>query len=131
MLRYIPPGEITAEHIAALERSFAAAPAIEQPDLPATLASLLRGTYLLFGFADGLMLCTVVDRRGERRLRILAFTAKRLGHQIRLLRGDLRKLAGDWSCDVVETTCFSPRLTSAILRVGGKVESTTVILTAG
>jgi hypothetical protein len=81
---------------------------------------------VLFEFPGGSMLVEKIDNR----LHLTAFSSDAALKNAAPLLEDVKRLAADWQCDTIETTVFDPRLASVICKLGGRVESQTVILSA-
>lgn len=129
MLTYIAPEHLTAEHMELLIESQEPAPAWIRPTLAEMLHRLSIQEQMVFAFPSGLFLVSVQDGKNQRRLSIDGFVCReRYGFIVRSLVTDLRKLASDWACDKIETTCFAKPLISIITKLGGRIESVTVTL---
>lgn len=124
MFIYIPFSDVRQAHIVQLTNSLLAAPADIRPDLDDLLRAIMTGAMRLFECGDGVMLLGKSDNR----LMIYAFAAETLLGKPKTIAADLKRLAADWECDMVETLVFDPRITSVIEKVGGRVESVTMIL---
>lgn len=123
---------MSTRHMGMLEKSLEAAPAYYRLTLKAVLTQVWAGKAVLFEVPNGVILFEINESNGHRRLCILCFYTNRgrLGFSIRGLAKAFKQLAGDWSCDTIETVCWDFRLVRAIIRAGGKIESCTVVLGA-
>lgn len=123
MLTYVPFEELDYLHLEQIAKSLLVAP----PEVRAKelLPRLQRKDLACFTWPDGLMLIGKLDNR----LLIEAMSASIWGRQD--LAKDLRRLAADWECDTIQTTVFDSRLASAIVKVGGQIESYDMILPVG
>lgn len=125
MLAHIPFSEIKERHVAAMLDSVNAAPADDVIDVGFLLQEILAERMRLFEYDHG---CMVVTKRGKR-LAIVTCTARIW--RIKALAEDMKRLAADWECDIVETMVFDSRLADAIVKIGGQVESFVLTLPVG
>ena len=126
MIQHVPFEAVDQRHIVGLANSLLAAPADNRPEPEEFLRAVMLGTMRLFEWDGGMALVGVRDNR----LVLYAFSADSIFFSARRLAEDLKRLAADWECDTIETTCFDPRLTCVIKRLGGRVESMTITLAA-
>jgi hypothetical protein len=124
MLQFVPPESFAQRHLIGLARSLLAAPADTRYDVDFIIEAVTRGTMRLFDWPNGLVL---VSKRGQR-LVLEGLHATQLLKDAVPLTDDLKRLAADWQCDTIETTCFDKRLTCVIEKLGGRVESRTLTL---
>lgn len=125
MIRWVPFSLINERHLEGLARCLLIVPAEVRHDLGEVMKALKTGALRLFEFDSGVLL---VHREGDR-LVIDAMEAKIW--QRRELADVLRRLAADWLCDKVQTSCFDKRLADAIVAIGGRVESWDLTLEVG
>lgn len=124
MIRYIPFEDVTPQHLLWLAQSLISAPESQRPDAETFSRAIFLGTMRLFGWDTG---CVLVGQR-DSRLILYAFGCDKLAGIPAPLTADLKRLAADWQCDTIETTCFDPRLASVIQKLGGRVESQVLTL---
>jgi hypothetical protein len=124
MLRFVDSADFQQRHLVGLANSLLAAPADTRYDVDYIIEALTRGTMRLFDWPNGLVL---VSKRGQR-LVLEGLWATRLLKDAITLADDLKRLAADWQCDTIETTCFDKRLARVIEKLGGRVESRTLTL---
>lgn len=124
MLLYIPPDRIDIEHLGGLALSVAAGPRAATEEAGAILDRLLKGQAQAFEFDCGML----VLENHRPRLRIVAWAGYGSIFLRRELADELRTIAAEWGCDIIETTVFDRRLADAIVTIGGECESYTVIL---
>lgn len=124
MIRFVPFADLNQDHLTWIAESALAPPVESRVDASDFLRALMQGTMRLFDWDDG---CIVVGKR-EKRLVIYAFACHNLVKRLPPLLDDMRRLAADWECDAIETTCFDSRMTSAIKKIGAVTESTTIVL---
>lgn len=126
---WLDPATIEERHLEMLLTSVNQAPKYERQDVFKLLEKLHKGFASAFDFPGGLI---VVEQRlghdQSRRLCVLAFAGDAAIWRREGLAASLKKLAADWSCDMIETLCYDPRLARAIQKVGGSVESVNVVL---
>lgn len=130
MLKFVPFDEIDSTHIRAIAESMTVCPEFHRPLADDVMADLKAGRAKLFAFEDGLMILSVEQHNvsGERRLLIDAWSGDGSIFRRAEAASDLRRIAADWQCDVIETLVFDLRLASAICSIGGHVESICVTL---
>ena len=124
MIMFVPFESIEQRHIVGLVNSAFAAPADNRMDLNQILKEIKDGTMRLFDWPHGIVLVS----KNFNRLTIWALATNNLIKDGPQLTDDLKRLAAEWECDTIQTTCFDPRLTSVIQKLGGRVESTTLTL---
>lgn len=124
MLEHVPCEQITSAHLAWLAASLLSAPLDNRPTAEDLTRAIWLGTMRLFEWDGG---CVLVGQ-SQNRLVVHAFGCDKLVGIPAPLTADLKKLAADWQCDTIETTCFDTRLASVIQRLGGRVESQTLTL---
>lgn len=122
MIEYVPFEGITDAQLRGIAASILAAPEDDRPDGLFVLSQLRRGVYRLFAWDCGLFVVSKKDKR----LVIELMSASIWNRKD--LAADLKRLAADWECDIVETMVFDSRLADAIVKVGGEVEAFVVIL---
>jgi hypothetical protein len=127
MLKWVPAVYIEDRHLRMIAASLHAAPEHERMELRPLVNSLQTGTYKLFEWDDGCLIVAIVGKR----LMIHGFCCFNLVKQLPALFEAMNRLAADWQCDTIETTCFDSRLTSAMKRLGAQVVSTTLALSVG
>lgn len=126
MIRYVSFEDVNERHVVHLANSLLGAPTDQRPDTEDLLRGIQTGSMRLFDWDDGVVLVSQRDGR----LLMLSFSCAegQLFKTAEPLAADLKKLAADWQCDTIETTCFDPRLASVIEKLGGRVESLTLTL---
>lgn len=124
MIKYVDFEDLDEKHLDWIAESVLAQP----EDIRANSSDFLRAIkdekMRMFDWDDGCLLVGVTRNR----LILYAFCCHALLKQAEQLAEDLKRLAADWECDTIETTCFDTRLTSVIKKLGGRVESTTLVL---
>lgn len=85
---------------------------------------LLSGRWLPFALPDGMLAVEVV---GER-LCIRSLSVSNYIGKARWLAGVMQRLAADLHCNTIETTTFDQRMTAAMVRLGARPESCTLVL---
>lgn len=124
LLTWIPPATLTEQCLRLLARSALAAPEGAGESAQELLQRLMEGKAQAYGFPTGML----VLENHKPRLRIAAWAGDRsIWLRVPLAR-ELREIAAEWACDMIETTVFDLRLADAICRIGGKRESVTVTL---
>jgi len=113
---------------ALLEKAQEAAPAFYQQSAASLRENVKAGHTAAFWLDDGLTLLERHTANGQHRLLIVGFYAPATGFRIRHFAKELQRIAAEWLCDTIETTCYSKRLVKAITLVGGQVESIQVTL---
>lgn len=124
MITYVPFEKVTQRHLVWLANSLLAAPADNRPSAEDLSRAIFLETMRLFAWPSG---CVLVGQ-SEKRLVLHAFGCDKLAGVPGPLTADLKRLAADWQCDTIETTCFDSRLASVIQKLGGRVESQTLTL---
>ena len=124
MISYVDFGSLNGEHLRRIALSLLAAPEAVRPEAGDILRSLQSGAMQLYEFGGGIVL---LGKVGDR-LVMHGCCCDDMLKVAAALADDLKKVAADWKCDMIETTCFDPRLASAICKLGGTVESQTVVL---
>jgi len=124
MITHVPFEHLNDRHTNMLARSMHAAPAEEQPDADCFIRAVMLGTMRLFEFPGGMVLCGKRDNR----LVLYALVSEHLLADAIPLTADMKRLAADWECDTIETTIFDRRLASVIEKLGGRIESVTLVM---
>ena len=124
MITFVPFDDLTEQHLEWIVESALVPP----PEVRVEASDFLRGlwqqTMSLFAWEDG---CVIVGIR-DNRLIMFAFCCHNLIKRLPDLLTDMKRLAADWSCDAIETTCFNRTLSSAIKKVGAETESEVLVL---
>lgn len=132
MLRFVPFPEIDGVHLKMLAESLNACPEFHRPLGSDVIEDLQAGRAKMFEFDGGILVLSVEEHNltKQRRLMIDAWSGDgSIFHRVEAAN-DLRRIAADWQCDVIETLVFDLRLASAICSIGGRVESVCVTLPA-
>lgn len=126
MITWVPWAGITSKHLEWIARSMLVSPEDVRPDEEEFLMDLKLGRKQLFEWPTGMVVVAVRDKR----LVLWGFGSDpNLSMETcRLLADDLKRLAADWQCHTIETLCFDSRFTSVIRHLGGRVESTTLVM---
>lgn len=126
---YIHPSALDEKHLRLLVESINAADPHNRHNPSEMLARLHSGAACAFNVDGGLMVLEVeTGQDNSRRLVISAFAGCSLLRNRRRLVNDLRRVAAEWRCDMIQTIAWSIPLARAICKVGGMVESVTVTL---
>jgi hypothetical protein len=124
MIRHVAFEDLNEQHLSWIAESILVPP----PEMRVEAADFLRAIQQegmrLFDWEDG---CCVVGVR-DGRLVLFAFCCHNLIKRLPVLVADMQRLATEWQCHAIETTCFNRQLTSAIQKLGASVESTTLVL---
>lgn len=125
MIRHVPFADLTEQHLTWLAESMLAAPEEQRPEAEDFARGVMLETMRLFEFAGGLLVVSVDGKR----LKLEALRCRHLDAKTAVaLAAALRRLAADWECDTIETIVFDSRLAFVIERLGGRVESWTMVL---
>ena len=124
MIRFVAFADLGESQLKMLAESINSAHPDNRPDGKEFLRIAAEGKAHFFEWDNGFAL---LGRR-DNRLLLLAFRSRSLLKELPEFVSDLKRLAADWQCDTIETTCFEPRLTSVIQKLGGHVESVTLTL---
>lgn len=84
---------------------------------------LLSGAWQAYSYGQ----IMVAVEKQEQRLCVRSLAGAEYVAVARGLAAALDRLAAEWSCDIVETTCFDQRMAKAMLRLGAQVESWTLV----
>lgn len=124
MIRHVPFSDLNEQHLDWIAESVLVQPEEIRASSADFLRAIMQEKLRLFDWESG---CLIVGIH-EHRLILHALCCHDLLHCAVQLADDLKRLAADWECDAVETTCFDTRLTSVIEKLGGRVESVTLVL---
>lgn len=132
MLVFLEPSQLgpnAREHLLA---SLAAASTWQRPALDELWAELEAGLLQAFEWKGAFLALRRETRDASSRLVIAALhdPSGEFGIRMRGLTAALQRLAREWECDKIETTCYSSHLAEIIHKLGGTVECVTMILEA-
>lgn len=127
-MNYIAPNQVTAEHLAMLEKSYAASPMHERLNILQIMKLLETNEVKLFEVPHGVVLAEVRKGNGTRRLSIPGFYCSMYGAHARGIVAGLKRLAKSWQCTEIETCVYSRSLMQIILKLGGRVESVNLVM---
>ena len=130
MLVFVPFDSITDQHLRWIAESLTTCPEFHRPDGEEMLRAVESGASKVFAWDEGLLVVSVEEHNTshERRLMIEAWAGQGASFRLAELADDLRRIAAEWQCDTIETLAFDLRLSSAICRIGGRVESVCITL---
>lgn len=124
MLDLVPFERLGDRHIERIVASLRSAPAEKQIDGIALLHSIQRGYLAVYEWETGLIVLGVDGKR----LSLEVLSCDHLLQDVIPLVADLRQIAADRGCDMIETIVFDTRLGTVIQKLGGRVESMTLTL---
>lgn len=123
MLVYVEPSKITKQVAEEIKAGLGEVPLTE------AVTYITSGSWKVFKHRTGVVVFGIPNA-GE--LEMVACTAKHglLGWHLRKLVKDIKRLALDWECHIVKTTCYHKRHTQLIVALGGYVRSMEMVILA-
>lgn len=130
MLEYIQPEDLGDVERDALLASLSAASPWYREDPELLWGELQAGLLHAFRYKDAFVALQRLHSNGETRLSVRALhdPSGHFGTSIRGLTADFRRLAAEWECDKIETTCYSPHLAEVVKAMGARVECVTMVI---
>jgi hypothetical protein len=123
MLTFIPFSAIKGRHLAALAASLNACPEAVRPSARNLVQDLAADRSRLYELtADAIVVLSKQDNR-----LVIDAASMSIFDRLELIEG-MAAICAEQQCDTIETTVFDSRLADAIKKVGGQVESITLVL---
>lgn len=130
MLEFVQPEDLNEADQIALVTSLSAATPWHREDPEIIWGELRAGLIAAFRYKNAFIAVKRLYQEGETRLSLVAVhdPSGHFGRTVRGFTADLRRLAAEWECDKIETTCYSADVAKVVRAMGAHVESVTMVI---